>query len=146
MQRAAIDDHVVPQIDERAGAPYNQKSPIPVGNDWPSLLKRDGDDLFVHYRRTLEKGLLKVLARMGISTVRSYHGAQLFEAVGIAPAVIARHFTGTPSLLGGVDLEEIARETLHRHAPGARRRATCRKAASTGIAARASGMPSSPAS
>jgi type I restriction enzyme M protein len=41
--------------DERAGAPYNQKSPIPVGYDWPSLLKRDGDDLFVHYRRTLEK-------------------------------------------------------------------------------------------
>src|SRR6266853_2080612 len=41
--------------DERAGAPYNQKSPIPAGNDWPSLLKLDGDELFVHYRRTLEK-------------------------------------------------------------------------------------------
>src|SRR6266480_4873126 len=41
--------------DERAQAPYNQKSPIPAGYDWPSLLKRDGDELFVHYRRTLEK-------------------------------------------------------------------------------------------
>src|SRR5258706_216625 len=41
--------------DERAQAPYNQKSPIPAGYDWPSLLKLDGDELFVHYRRTLEK-------------------------------------------------------------------------------------------
>src|SRR6266540_3457896 len=41
--------------DERTQAPYNQKSPILAGYDWPSLLKRDGDDLFVHYRRTLEK-------------------------------------------------------------------------------------------
>src|SRR5437773_3009756 len=41
--------------DERAGTPYNQKSPIPTGYDWPSLLERDGDELFDHYRHTLEK-------------------------------------------------------------------------------------------
>src|SRR5258706_13125817 len=41
--------------DERAEAPYNQKSPISAAYDWPSLLKRDGDELFVHYRRTLDK-------------------------------------------------------------------------------------------
>ena len=41
--------------DERMQAPYKQKSPVPAGYDWPSLLKRDGEDLFVHYRRTLEK-------------------------------------------------------------------------------------------
>jgi glutamate synthase domain-containing protein 2/glutamate synthase domain-containing protein 1/glutamate synthase domain-containing protein 3 len=72
-------------------------------------------DVEARYRRTLEKGLLKVMAKMGISTVRSYHGSQLMEAVGIGPQVIGRHFTGTPSLVGGMELMEIAREALHRH-------------------------------
>ena len=64
----------------------------------------------------LGKGLLKVISKMGISTVRSYCGAQVFEAVGLDPAVIERHFTGTRSRIGGVGLEELAREALQRHA------------------------------
>jgi glutamate synthase (NADPH/NADH) large chain/glutamate synthase (ferredoxin) len=67
------------------------------------------------YRKTLLKGLLKILAKMGVSTLRSYHGAQLFEAVGIGEALIERHFTGTPSPIGGVGLEEIAADVLERH-------------------------------
>ncbi|PYQ21848.1 MAG: glutamate synthase large subunit, partial [Acidobacteria bacterium] len=68
------------------------------------------------YLRALDKGLLKILSKMGISTLRSYHGAQLFEAIGIAPEVVRRCFTGTPSAVGGVGLSTIASETLARHA------------------------------
>jgi len=62
------------------------------------------------------KGLLKVLSKMGISAIRSYTGAQIFEAVGVRREVIERHFTGTPSRVGGVGLDVIAREALDRHA------------------------------
>jgi glutamate synthase domain-containing protein 2/glutamate synthase domain-containing protein 1/glutamate synthase domain-containing protein 3 len=62
------------------------------------------------------KGLLKILSKMGISTIRSYTGAQIFEAVGLRREVVERHFTGTPSRVGGVGLDVLAREALDRHA------------------------------
>ncbi|MGH8998116.1 MAG: glutamate synthase large subunit, partial [Acidimicrobiia bacterium] len=62
------------------------------------------------------KGLLKVLSKMGISTVQSYTGAQIFEAVGLDIDLIERHFTGTASRIGGVGLDVLAREALDRHA------------------------------
>jgi glutamate synthase (NADPH) large chain len=62
------------------------------------------------------KGLLKILSKMGISTIRSYTGAQIFEAVGLRRELVDRHFTGTPSRVGGVGLEVLAREALDRHA------------------------------
>jgi len=70
------------------------------------------------YVYALKKGLLKVMSKMGISTIASYHGAQIFEAIGIAPAVVQRYFTGTSSPLGGIGLGEIAREARLRHAEG----------------------------
>ncbi len=63
----------------------------------------------------LGKGLLKVISKMGICTVRSYCGAQVFEAVGLAPDLIDRHFTGTRSSVGGIGLDELASEALERH-------------------------------
>ncbi|CAN5154026.1 glutamate synthase-related protein [soil metagenome] len=63
----------------------------------------------------LGKGLLKVISKMGICTVRSYCGAQVFEAVGLAPDLIDRHFTGTRSSIGGIGLDELASEALARH-------------------------------
>jgi glutamate synthase domain-containing protein 2/glutamate synthase domain-containing protein 1/glutamate synthase domain-containing protein 3 len=72
-------------------------------------------EAYARYRRVLTKGLLKILAKMGVSTLRSYRGAGLFEAVGLADDVIARHFTGTPSAIGGLDLDAIAGEALARH-------------------------------
>jgi glutamate synthase (NADPH) large chain len=66
--------------------------------------------------KAIGKGLLKVLSKMGISTVRSYTGAQIFEAVGVQKAVVDRHFTGTSSRVEGVGLDTIAREALDRHA------------------------------
>src|SRR5680860_651618 len=61
------------------------------------------------------KGILKVLTKMGISTVRSYHGAQIFEAVGLRKDLIDKYFTMTPSRVEGVGLEEIALENQMRH-------------------------------
>ena len=68
------------------------------------------------YKATVEKGLLKIMAKMGISTVSSYRGAQIFEALGINATVIDKCFTGTTSRLSGIGFAEIAAETLHFHA------------------------------
>ncbi len=71
-----------------------------------------------NYVYALKKGLLKVMSKMGISTIASYHGAQIFEAIGISSEVIAAYFTGTASALGGIGIGEIAREARLRHADG----------------------------
>ncbi len=62
------------------------------------------------------KGLLKVMSKMGISTIPSYCGAQIFEAVGLAPELVERYFTSTPSRIGGIGLRELAEGALVRHA------------------------------
>ncbi|MGB3232618.1 MAG: glutamate synthase central domain-containing protein, partial [Mycobacterium sp.] len=68
-----------------------------------------------NYLKALGKGVMKVMSKMGISTVASYTGAQAFEAVGIDKAVIDEYFTGTPSQLGGIGLDVIAEEVKLRH-------------------------------
>ncbi|HXY46105.1 MAG TPA: glutamate synthase large subunit [Acidimicrobiales bacterium] len=68
-----------------------------------------------NYVKAASKGVLKVMSKMGISTIASYTGAQVFEAVGLAQSFVDRHFTGTPSRLGGVDAAEIAAEVARRH-------------------------------
>jgi glutamate synthase (NADPH/NADH) large chain len=70
------------------------------------------------YVHAIKDGLLKVMSKMGISTIQSYRGAQIFEAVGLDRGLIERHFTGTPSRLGGIGLAELHREVLARHARG----------------------------
>jgi len=70
------------------------------------------------YLTAVKKGLLKTFSRMGISTLRSYFGAQIFEAVGLSPAVVEKYFTGTASRVGGIGLDEIAAETCQRHRRG----------------------------
>ena len=66
--------------------------------------------------KAIGKGLLKTISKMGISTIQSYCGAQIFEAVGLERALIDRHFTGTASRIGGVGVEVLAQEALERHA------------------------------
>ncbi|WP_037410149.1 glutamate synthase large subunit [Candidatus Solirubrobacter pratensis] len=66
----------------------------------------------------IAKGLLKTISKMGISTIQSYNGAQIFEAVGLAPELIDRYFTGTASRIGGIGADVLAVETLERHARG----------------------------
>src|SRR5687767_2581168 len=68
-----------------------------------------------NYVKAVGKGLLKVISKMGISTLFSYCGAQIFEAVGLNQKLIDRCFTGTASRVGGVGLDALARETLERH-------------------------------
>jgi glutamate synthase (ferredoxin) len=68
-----------------------------------------------NYKDALDAGLLKIMAKMGISTLLSYRGAQIFEALGISHKVIDECFYGTPSPIGGIDYLQIAEETLRRH-------------------------------
>lgn len=68
-----------------------------------------------HYIKAAIKGVVKTMAKMGISTVQSYRGAQIFEAVGLHHSVIDKYFTWTPSRIEGADLESIAKELLARH-------------------------------
>jgi len=68
-----------------------------------------------YYLKAAMKGVVKVIAKMGISTIQSYWGAQIFEAVGLQQGVIDRYFTWTPSRVEGVGLEVIAQEILQRH-------------------------------
>ena len=65
--------------------------------------------------KALGKGVLKVMSKMGVSTVASYRGAQIFEAIGISKEVIDKYFTGTTSRLGGVGLDVLAQEVSKRH-------------------------------
>ncbi len=71
-----------------------------------------------NYIHALEEGLLKVMSKMGISTVQSYRGAQIFEAVGLDRDLVDQWFTGVPSRIGGIGLEVLASESLTRHARG----------------------------
>lgn len=75
----------------------------------------DYEEARSNYIRAAVKGMLKVISKMGISTMRSYHGAQVFEAVGLKKSLIDRYFTMTPSRLEGIGLEEIAQENGMRH-------------------------------
>ena len=70
---------------------------------------------FIH---AIEEGLLKVMSKMGISTLQSYRGSQLLEAVGLQRSLVEKHFTGTPSRVEGVGLPELGREVSERHALG----------------------------
>jgi glutamate synthase (ferredoxin) len=79
------------------------------------LLDLDHKTAVKKYIKAAVKGVVKTMAKMGISTVQSYHGAQIFEAVGLATDVVEKYFTWTPSRIQGVTLEIIAEEALQRH-------------------------------
>jgi glutamate synthase (NADPH) large chain len=76
---------------------------------------QDAERAVANYVLAVEKGLLKILSKMGISTLRSYCGAQLFEAVGLGGALVEHYFTGTASRIGGIDIATLGEETLRRH-------------------------------
>ena len=81
---------------------------FPSGETW--------DKVFKSYMKATDKGLLKTFSKMGISTLQSYQGAQIFEAIGLNRSVVERYFTGTPSRIEGVGIEVLAREALMKHA------------------------------
>jgi len=75
----------------------------------------DGKKAIKNFVKAIGKGLRKVMSKMGISTYMSYTGAQIFEAVGLAPSLVEKYFTGTTSNVGGIDVFDLAQETLNLH-------------------------------
>jgi glutamate synthase (NADPH) large chain len=75
----------------------------------------DHDEAVYRYRKAIKKGVVKVMSKMGISTIQSYRGAQIFEAIGLNEEFVRTYFDKTASRVGGIGLEEIARETLYHH-------------------------------
>ena len=75
----------------------------------------DADQLKKNYVKAVNEGLLKVFSKMGISTLQSYQGAQIFEIIGLNKSVVDQYFTGATSRIQGMGLDEIARETLAKH-------------------------------
>ncbi len=91
---------------------------IPVSNgDEPTVASAEAGLV-----KAIGKGLLKTISKMGISTIHSYCGAQIFEAVGLDRSLVDQHFTGTASRIGGIGIDVLARETIDRHARGYGRR------------------------
>ena len=74
------------------------------------------DKVLKDFLKAVDKGLLKTFSKMGISTLQSYQGAQIFEAVGLNRPLVERYFTGTPSRVEGVGMEVLAKEALMKHA------------------------------
>lgn len=85
---------------------------------------QNNTDVVTRYRKAVAKGMLKVMAKMGISTLHSYKGAQIFEAVGLAQDVVELAFTGTASRVSGINLASLADEMARRHQLGFPNRAT----------------------
>jgi glutamate synthase domain-containing protein 2/glutamate synthase domain-containing protein 1/glutamate synthase domain-containing protein 3 len=84
-----------------------RKNLLPPGLTFEKALK--------NYKKAINKGLLKVFSKMGISTLQSYRGAHIFEAIGLSKSLIQKYFTGTPSRIEGVGLEVLSREAHLKH-------------------------------
>ncbi len=76
----------------------------------------DPDEAKQHFIRAINKGMKKVMSKMGISTLQSYRGAQIFECIGLSPNLVERYFSGTASRISGIDLDVLAKESAMRHA------------------------------
>ncbi|MDZ4693684.1 MAG: glutamate synthase large subunit [Deltaproteobacteria bacterium] len=80
------------------------------------MIKATPEKAEKNFIKGLSKGVTKVLSKMGISTVQSYHGAQVFEAIGLDPDLVNRYFTGTTSRISGIGIDVVAEEVARRHA------------------------------
>jgi glutamate synthase domain-containing protein 2/glutamate synthase domain-containing protein 1/glutamate synthase domain-containing protein 3 len=98
---------VNPYLCFKTIAALKNEGKLPEGLTLPQAIE--------NYITAVKKGLLKIMSKMGISTIRSYKSAQLFEAVGLNRDFIDAYFPGTPSRIGGIGLEQVARETIMRH-------------------------------
>lgn len=74
--------------------------------------------LISNYIKSIDKGLLKIYSKMGTSTIRSYRGAQVFEAIGLSRGFLDKYFTGTASRISGIGIDVVAAETIMKHSRG----------------------------
>jgi glutamate synthase domain-containing protein 2/glutamate synthase domain-containing protein 1/glutamate synthase domain-containing protein 3 len=105
-----LDELVLQGRITRAGE--DDGPPTPLAPQTPLAPEQAAQNII----KAIGKGLLKTISKMGISTIQSYRGAQIFEAVGLEPELIDRHFTGTASRIGGIGLRVLAIEAMERHA------------------------------
>ncbi len=99
--------------------PYLAFEAIRDAKDHGHLKDDYTEEKIIHtYREAVSKGMLKVMGKMGISTLASYKGAQIFEALGLSPEVIQMSFAGTPSRIRGINFEILAEEHIRRHEQG----------------------------
>jgi glutamate synthase domain-containing protein 2/glutamate synthase domain-containing protein 3 len=82
-----------------------------------NLIREDltQEEAVANYITAIGKGIFKIMSKMGISTIRSYTGAQIFEAVGLGDKLVEEYFTGTPSRIGGIEIDTLEQETLLCH-------------------------------
>ena len=109
--------HFALLIGYGAGAinPYLALETVRSMSDAGQINGHDPDYVLKNFIKANEKGVLKVMSKMGISTVQSYRGAQIFEAVGLNEDLIDDYFSWTPSRVGGIGLNAIERESVQRH-------------------------------
>jgi len=112
--------HEVHQFATLAGYGAEAINPYLAFETIEALLPQLGENLSLkeaikRYIKAIDKGLLKVMSKMGISTYQSYCGAQIFDAVGLKSSFVKKFFTGTNTTVEGVGLRQIARETVERH-------------------------------
>jgi glutamate synthase (NADPH/NADH) large chain len=112
--------HEVHQFCTLAGYGAEAINPYLAFETIGAMLPQLGEDITLkeavkRYIKAIDKGILKVMSKMGISTYQSYCGAQIFDAVGLRSDFVSRYFTGTHSQVEGVGIEEIAEETAERH-------------------------------
>ncbi|HIL55299.1 MAG TPA: glutamate synthase large subunit, partial [Verrucomicrobia bacterium] len=89
-----------------------------IAEDGLFIEKLDANTAVSNFIKATRKGLFKITAKMGISTIQSYRGAQIFETVGLSDSVVENYFTGTPSRVNGAELEVLAKEAITRHEKG----------------------------
>ncbi len=92
-----------------------EREDLKKGAEQPPLGPEAADEAEHNFIHALEKGLLKIMSKMGVATVDSYCGAQLFEIVGLGDDIVVRCFDGVPARLGGLSLRQIARGVLEQH-------------------------------
>src|SRR5690606_6822373 len=96
--------------------PYLALETIQALNENEALTKRlEPNQVFANYQKAIGNGLLKVMSKMGISTLQSYQSAQIFEAIGLSSEVIETSFRGTISRIEGLSFDDLATEVLVRH-------------------------------
>ncbi|HEY2767420.1 MAG TPA: glutamate synthase large subunit [Solirubrobacteraceae bacterium] len=111
-----LDELAYKGLIEIAGNAGPTLAEIAAGDGRPGRATVSSEQAAQNVVKAIGKGLLKTISKMGISTIQSYRGAQIFEAVGLGRELVDRRFTGTASRIGGVGLHELALEAIERHA------------------------------